>query len=133
MSSLRAVLLIAAFIASIGGGILSQVALAPGIPENPYRELGKTGEPEAAAQVSSTVTSGDARALAKMLDRDMLKQLGSALEPLVQIEETKFVGAVAKDQLTLAAYTAKGKDPRGNRFIVGYVLRVQGAKVVGVN
>ncbi len=133
MSSPRGVVLVAVFVAGIAGGVVAQAALAPSTPENPYRDLPKVAEPEASAQVATALGSGDARALAKLLEKDALKALGSALEPIVQIEDAKFVGAVEKEGQSLAGYVVKGKDPRGNRFIVGFVLRVQQSKVVGVN
>lgn len=114
-------------------GILADGALTQRIPENPYRTLDKTGEPTPAAAVVSAVAGGDARALAKLLDQDVLKQLGSALEPLVEVQETQFVGAVEKSGDVLSAYLARGKEPRGSKIVRGFVLRVQADKVVGVN
>ena len=133
MSRLRWALSLSVFAIGVATGVLVNSALAPGVSENPYRSLDKIGEPAPAAAVVSAVAAGDARGLAKLLEQDALKQLGSALEPLVEVQETEFVGAVEKNGDVLSSYVARGKEPRGSKIVRGFVLRVQGEKVVGVN
>ena len=133
MSKLRWILSFSVLSVGLVSGVLVNGAATPGIPDNPYRSLDKTGEPAPAAAVVLAVGVGDARGLAKLLDQDVLKQLGSALEPLVEVHETQFVGAVEKNGDVLAAYVARGREPRGSKIVRGFVLRVTGAKVTGVN
>lgn len=130
---MRGLLVVFMFFVGLAGGGLAYIATAPRMPDNPYKQMDRIPEPAAGASVATAVAAGDARALARQLDKDILKQLGNALEPLVDVHETKFVGAVDRDGRVFSAYVAQGKDPRGGKVIVGFVLRVLRDKVVGVN
>ena len=101
--------------------------------DNPYPALPKSEEPAAAHDVVQAIQSDDPRSLAKLLSSDMLTDLDSALQPIVDVRTTKFVGAVESEGRLLSAYVATGKTTDGSDFVVGFVLRVANDQVVGVN
>jgi len=104
-----------------------------GPAENPYPALPKVDEPRAAHDVVAAVGSDDAQALSRMLDSTMLTDLDTALQPIVDVRTTKFVGAVESEGRLLSAYVVTGKTTEGIDFVVGFVLRVSNDQVVGVN
>src|SRR5437667_450534 len=81
----------------------------------------------------AAVGSDDAQALSRMLDSTMLTDLDTALQPIVDVRTTKFVGAVESEGRLLSAYVVTGKTTEGIDFVVGFVLRVSNDQVVGVN
>lgn len=133
MSDARTAVTLGLFVAGLVLGVVGQLVLAPAAQPTPLAALPPTAEPPAAATVASAIIRDDARGLAKSLDQDVLKSLGQALEPIVEVTELRFVGATELDGRVMAAYVAKGKDLSGEKRIVGLVLRVQEDEVVGVN
>lgn len=101
--------------------------------DSPYPSLPKTDEPAAAHDVVQAIANDDAASLGKMLASDQLTDLGTALQPIVDVRTTKFVGAVESEGRLLSAYIVNGKTSDGSDFIVGFVLRVANDRVVGVN
>jgi hypothetical protein len=63
----------------------------------------------------------------------MLTDLDMALQPVVDVRGTKFLGAVESEGRLLSAYVVTGKTAEGIDFVVGFVLRVANDQVVGVN
>ncbi len=133
MSDLRPVAAVVLLLAGIAAGVGVQRAVNPGTPENPYPSLARASEPDAAQAVARVIERDDARALADALPGDLLDNLGQALAPIVDVFEVKFVGAAERNGDTLSAYMVDGRDPRGDRIPRGFVLRVRGDRVVGVN
>lgn len=133
MSSAGANLTLGIFLGGLVLGLVGERLLAPAAQPTPYAALPPATEPSAAAIVVAAIIRDDARGLAKSLDQDVLKSLGQALEPIVEVTELRFVGATELDGRAMAAYIAKGRDLTGEKRIVGFVLRVQDDQVVGVN
>jgi len=121
------------FAVGILGGVVAHAVLDRGPAENPYPALPKVDEPRAAHDVVAAVGSDDAQALSRMLDSTMLTDLDTALQPIVDVRTTKFVGAVESEGRLLSAYVVTGKTTEGIDFVVGFVLRVSNDQVVGVN
>jgi len=104
-----------------------------GADANPYSSLPRAAEPAVTADVARALSTDDAKALSNQLDMEVLQQLQTAIEPLTDIRSMKFVGAVEKNGRTLAAYVAGGRTSDGTDVLVGFVLRVTGDQIVGVN
>src|SRR5438874_13733782 len=94
MNETRAMLTLTVFAVGILGGVVAHAVLDRGPAENPYPALPKVDEPRAAHDVVAAVGSDDAQALSRMLDSTMLTDLDTALQPIVDVRTTKFVGAV---------------------------------------
>ena len=124
---------LALFAVGILGGVVAHAVLDRGPGENPYPALPKVDEPRAAHDVVAAVGSDDAQALSRMLDSTMLTDLDTALQPIVDVRTTRFVGAVESEGRLLSAYVVTGKTTEGIDFVVGFVLRVSNDQVVGVN
>ncbi len=133
MNETKAVATLALFAVGILGGVVAHTFLDRGPAENPYPALPKVDEPRAAHDVVAAVGSDDAQALSRMLDSTMLTDLDTALQPIVDVRTTKFVGAVESEGRLLSAYVVTGKTTEGIDFVVGFVLRVSNDQVVGVN
>jgi hypothetical protein len=129
----RAVAVLGLFVLGMLGGVGVHQLVDRGPAENPYVSLPKTDEPRVAHDVVYALGNDDARSLAKLLNQEQLNALGSALDPIVDIRSTSFVGAVESEGRYLSAYVVKGKDTSGTDFVVGFVLRVANDQVVGVN
>ena len=131
-SSLRAALVLVLFVAGLVGGAAAY-RVVNAVPEPPaYPPLPPAAEPAAARGVATALATDDADALTK-LEAELLADLQSAVEPLSQIDEVTYAGAVRQGEDTLAGYLAEGSDAMGERALVGFVLRVRGDAVVGVN
>ncbi len=134
MSRARAIVTIGIFAAGIGLGIAAQVLTAAAPPASRYQSLPVTEEPAPAAAIVAAIRNDDAKALAGMIDDpDLLKLLGTAISPIVDVSDVKFVGAVDRNGRVLSAYTVTGKTQMGMKVILGFVLTVQNGEVVGVN
>ena len=133
MNEARAMATLALFAVGILGGVVVHAVLDRGPAENPYPALPKVDEPRAAHDDVAAVGSDDAQALSRMLDSTMLTDLDTALQPIVDVRTTKFVGAVESEGRLLSAYVVTGKTTEGIDFVVGFVLRVSNDQVVGVN
>ena len=121
------------FVVGILGGVVVHALTDKAPPENPYPALPKVEEPRAAHDVVAAVGAGDAQSLSRLLDSTMLTDLDTALQPIVDVRTTKFVGAVESEGRLLSAYVITGKTQAGVDFVVGFVLRVANDQVVGVN
>jgi hypothetical protein len=124
---------LALFAVGILGGVVVHTFLDRGPAENPYPTLPKVDEPRAAHDVIAAVGSDDAQALSRMLSSTILTDLDAAIQPIVDVRTTKFVGAVESEGRLLSAYVVTGKTTEGIDFVVGFVLRVANDQVVGVN
>lgn len=133
INSVRAAVILATFLGGLVTGVVTYAATDRGDGTNPYASLPRAGEPTVSADVARALASDDARALANQLDQEVLQQLQTAIEPLADIRSMKFVGAVEKNGRTLAAYVAGGRTSDGTDVLVGFVLRVTGDQIVGVN
>lgn len=133
MSKLRAILGLFVFVSGIVGGIAAAQLVNPPPPPSPWRDLPLVEEPPSAASVAQMLQTDDARGLAKVLDGDLLQRLGTAIEPLVDIDDVTFTGATERQGDILSAYVAHGRAQSGDTLIVGVVFRVRDGKVVGVN
>lgn len=121
------------FIVGLALGVAAQSYLAPAAPSNRYAELPLVNEPPEAAALVQLILADDARGLAANTEGELLQGLGKALQPLREVFEMKFKGAVERRGEILAAYVATGRDRGAQSFSVGVVFRVSGGKVVGVN
>jgi hypothetical protein len=121
------------FVVGLLGGVVVHAVTDKAPPENPYPALPNVEEPRAAHDVVSAVGASDAQALSRLLDSTMLTDLDTALQPIVDVRTTKFVGAVESEGRLLSAYVVTGKTQQGVDFVVGFVLRVSNDQVVGVN
>jgi hypothetical protein len=133
MNSARAALILATFLGGLVAGVTLYAVTDKGAEANPYSSLPRSSEPAVTADVARALSTDDAKALANQLDMEVLQQLQTAIEPLTDIRSIKFVGAVEKSGRTLAAYVAGGRTSDGTDVLVGFVLRVTGDQIVGVN
>lgn len=133
MSEARAFATLGLFVFGLIGGVVLHAIVDQGPGENPYPSLPKTEEPAVAHDVVGALAAGDAQTLARLLTSDQLQALDAALQPVVDIRSTRFVGAVESEGRLLSGYTVSGKTEEGIDFIVGFVLRVSNDQVVGVN
>ncbi len=133
MNSARAALILATFLGGLVAGVALYAVTDKGADANPYGSLPRSSEPAVTADVARALSTDDAKALANQLDMEVLQQLQTAIEPLTDIRSMKFVGAVEKNGRTLAAYVAGGRTSDGTDVLVGFVLRVTGDQIVGVN
>jgi len=133
MHSTRAALILATFLGGLVGGVVVYAVTDRGADTNPYASLQRSAEPAVSADVARALVNDDAKGLANQLDSEVLQQLKTAIEPLTDIRSIKFVGAVEKSGRTLAAYVAGGRTSDGTDILVGFVLRVTGDQIVGVN
>ena len=133
ISSTKAAVILATFLGGIVIGVVTYAVTDRGADANPYSSLPRTAEPAVTAEVARAIAGDDARALSNQLTMEVLEQLKSAIEPLADIRSMKFVGAVEKSGRVLAAYVAGGRTTDGTDVLVGFVLRVTGDQIVGVN
>jgi hypothetical protein len=133
MSSARAAVILATFVGGIVAGVLVYAVTDRGTEASPYASLPRTEEPAVTADVAAAIERNDPTALANQLDMEVLQQLQKAIEPLVDIRSIKFVGAVERNGRVLAAYVAGGRTSDGIDIVRGFVLRVTGDQIVGVN
>jgi hypothetical protein len=133
MNSARAALVLATFLGGLVVGVVVYAVTDKGADANPYASLPPTAEPAVTAEVARAVSNNDARGLANEMDMEVLQQLKTAIEPLVDIRSIKFLGAVEKNGRVLAAYVAGGRTSDGTDILRGFVLRVAGGQIVGVN
>jgi hypothetical protein len=133
MNSARAALILATFLGGLVAGVAIYAVTDKGADANPYTSLPRAAEPAVTADVAQALATDDAKGLSNQLDMEVLQQLQTAIEPLTDIRSMKFVGAVEKNGRTLAAYVAGGRTSDGLDVLVGFVLRVTGDQIVGVN
>ena len=133
MSSTRAALILATFLGGLVMGVAAYAFTDKGVDANPYASLPKIAEPAATAEVARDLLNDDSKALSNQLDMTVLQQLQTAIDPLVDIRSIKFVGAVEKNGRVLAAYVAGGRTADGTDIVRGFVLRLTGDQIVGVN
>ncbi|TMG60919.1 MAG: hypothetical protein E6H87_07660 [Chloroflexi bacterium] len=133
MNEAKAMATLSLFALGLLGGVVVHVFTDKAPPENPYPALPKVDEPRAAHDVVAAIGAGDAQSLSRQLDSTMLTDLDTALQPIVDVRTTKFVGAVESEGRLLSAYVITGKTQENIDFVVGFVLRVANDQVVGVN
>jgi hypothetical protein len=133
LNEARAISIFALFGVGFLGGVVVHGFVDRGPAENPYPTLPKVEEPRAAQAVVAAIAANDPRSLAQLMPADLLSKLDAALEPVVDVRSTKFVGAVESERTLLSGYTVTGKTQEGVDFVVGFVLRVANDQVVGVN
>jgi len=121
------------FVLGLVVGVAAQSYVSPPPPATPYAELAQVNETPETAALVRLILADDARALASVMEGELLQELGRALEPLQEVFEMKFVGAVERRGDILASYVATGRERNAQSFTVGVVFRVSGGKVVGVN
>ena len=133
MNNALAALILATFLGGLVIGVVVYAVTDKGADTNPYASLPPAAEPAVTAEVARAVSNNDARSLANDMDMEVLQQLKTAIEPLVDIRSIKFLGAVEKNGRVLAAYVAGGRTSDGTDILRGFVLRVAGDQIVGVN
>ena len=133
MNETRAFATLSLFAVGILAGVVVHALADKGPAENPYPALPKIEEPRAAHDVVAAIAADDAQSLGRLIDSTMLNDLDSALQPIIDVRTTKFVGAVESEGRLLSAYVVTGKTTEGIDFVVGFVLRVANDQVVGVN
>jgi len=121
------------FVLGLVVGVAVQSYISPPPPATPYAELSLVNETPETAALVRLILADDARALAAVMEGELLQELGKALEPLQEVFEMKFVGAVERRGDILASYVATGRERNAQSFTVGVVFRVSRGKVVGVN
>ena len=133
MNSAHAALVLATFLGGLVIGVVVYAVTDKGADANPYASLPPAAEPAVTAEVARAVANNDSRGLANDMDMEVLQQFKTAIEPLVDIRSIKFLGAVEKNGRVLAAYVAGGRTSDGTDILRGFVLRVAGDQIVGVN
>jgi hypothetical protein len=133
LSNAHAALILATFVGGLVVGVVVYAVTDKGADANPYASLPPAAEPAVTAEVARAVANNDSRGLANDMDMEVLQQLKTAIEPLVDIRSIKFLGAVEKNGRVLAAYVAGGRTSDGTDILRGFVLRVAGDQIVGVN
>lgn len=133
MNEAKAMATLAVFAVGIVAGIVVHAIVDQGPPASPYAELQRIDEPRVANEVVAAIAADDALTLSRLLSADMLGALDSALQPVVSVRKTEFVGAVESEGRLLSGYVVTGKTTDGIDFAVGFVLRVANDQVVGVN
>ena len=133
INSARAAIILATFLGGLVVGVVGYAVTDKGADANPYANLPRSAEPAATADIARALATDDAKALSNQLDMDVLTQLQTAIAPVTDIRSTKFVGAVEKDGRVLAAYVVGGRTSEGTDVLVGFVVRVTGDQIVGVN
>lgn len=121
------------FVLGLVVGVAIQSYVSPPPTATSYAELPPVNEPPEAAAMVRLIVADDARGLAAVMEGEVLQALGAALQPLREVFEMKFVGAVERRGDILASYVATGREQNAQSFSVGVVFRVSGGKVVGVN
>jgi hypothetical protein len=129
----KAVATLSLFAVGILAGIVVHSFVDRGPATSPYPALLKVDEPRVAHDVVGAIAADDAQALSRLMSADMLGALDTALQPVVDVRKTQFVGAVESEGRLLSAYVVTGKTTDGIDFVVGFVLRVANDQVVGVN
>jgi hypothetical protein len=129
----KAIATLSIFAVGIVAGVVVHAFVDQGPPPSPYAELQKIDEPRVAHDVVAAIGADDAQSLSRLLSTDMLGALDSALQPVVDVRKTEFVGAVESEGRLLSGYVVTGKTTDGIDFAVGFVLRVANDQVVGVN
>jgi hypothetical protein len=133
VSSVRAALILATFLGGAVMGVIVYAVTDKGADANPYASLPKIAEPAVTAEVARALANDDAKGLSSQLDNAILQQLQTAIDPLTDIRSMKFVGAVEKNGRVLAAYVAGGRTSDGTDIVRGFVIRLSGDQIVGVN
>jgi hypothetical protein len=133
LAGLRPFLTIIVFLVGIGAGATAFLAWNVALPRHEFASAPLTQEPRAGAVIADALSRDDAHALSDVASADRLEELGSALEPLVDVTEVRFVQAVEQYGDTLSAYVVRGHDSSGMKWAVGVVFRVRGDQLVGVN
>ncbi|HEY3217820.1 MAG TPA: hypothetical protein VGK15_01890 [Candidatus Limnocylindria bacterium] len=138
MNEARAAMVLALFVGGLAVGVVLQRVTDTGGRANPYPSLDRIDEPATTAQVATALLNNDPKALASLLDNEILTNLRDALmsptgAPMADIRSVKFVGATSKAGRVLAGYIVTGKDMQGSDAIVGVVLDVENGQIVGVN
>lgn len=138
MNEARAAMVLALFVGGLAAGVVLERVTDTGGRSNPYPSLDRVDEPSATALVATALLNNDPKALANLLDTDVLTSLRDALmspmgAPMADIRTVKFVGATSKAGRVLAGYIVSGKDMQGSDAIVGVVLDVENGQIVGVN
>ena len=122
------------FAAGALAGAAAQVFTSAAPAQNPYASLPLTDEPQETAQIAAAIREDDAKSLAHLVsDQDLLTKLHTSIDPIVAVNDVKFLGAADRNGTTLSAYVVRGRDQQGNKIIRGFVLSVQHGEVVGVN
>jgi hypothetical protein len=129
----RAVTTLALFALGILAGTVAHTFVDQRPKDNPYAALPKVEEPRVAHEVVEAIGKDEPETLAKLMPATMLTDLDTALQPIIDVRTTKFVGAVESEGRLLSAYVVTGKTTEGVDFVVGFVLRVANDQVVGVN
>lgn len=133
INSARAALILATFLGGLVSGVVVYAVTDQHADANPYASLPRAAEPAVTADVARALSTDDSKALANQLDMEVLQQLRTAITPLADIRSMKFVGAVEKNGRVLAAYVAGGRTGDGLDILRGFVLRVTGDQIDGVN
>lgn len=133
LAGLRPLITIVVFLVGIAIGAAIFLGWNVALPRHEFASAPLTQEPRAAAVIADALARDDAHALSDLASADRLEELGSALEPLVDVTEVKFVQAVEQYGDTLSAYVVRGHDSSGMKWAVGVVFRVRGDQLVGVN
>ncbi|MEK7861731.1 MAG: hypothetical protein AAB295_00500 [Chloroflexota bacterium] len=138
MNEARAAMVLALFVGGLVAGVALQRVTDAGARENPYPSLDRVSEPSTTAQVATALANSDPKALAVLLENEVLGDLREALmgplgAPMADIRSVRFVGATAKEGRVLAGYIVTGKDMQGTDAIIGFVLDVENGEIVGVN
>jgi hypothetical protein len=133
VSSARAALILATFLGGLVTGVVVYAVTDKGADVSPYASLPKAAEPAATAEVARALANDDAKGLSGKLDMSVLQQLQTAIDPVRDIRSMKFVGAVEKNGRVLAAYVVGGRTNDGTDVVRGFVIRMTGEQIVGVN
>jgi|SRR5579885_805466 hypothetical protein len=132
----RSAAVVAAFAIGLGVGLSASLSgfltAAPGVPADSYPALPPVAEPPSAAAVADAVRRDDARTLSGLLDSDALQTLTDALAPIVEVTDVRFGGAAQAGNDDLVGYVVYGRDRSGQHWVTGFVVVVQGDRVIRI-
>lgn len=135
MSPRRAVLTLMLFAVSVALGVAIHVAIATPpaqIDRFPSMNVGAP-EPAVTADLARAIVAQDAQGLAASYPADLLGEFQTAMEPVVGVDDIRYIGGIERDGEILASYAATGVTQQGESMISGFVIHVREGKIVGFN
>lgn len=132
---IRAIATLVLFAASVGLGAVLHVGATP--PEQQIDRFptiaGGAPEPGVSADIARAIMAKDPQALARTYTADMLQAYQEAMSPVVEADEIRYVGGVAREGETLASYVVTGQTDDGTSLISGFVVHVKDNQITGFN
>ena len=132
MSTLKAALTVALFVAGIALGVAAFLFASQRAPGPSYPSVSFVPEPPAAAEVVAAIARDDAGTLANLLNETRLDELSTAMSPVIEVTDVTFVRAVPDGKVVYASYLVKGGTAQGENRASGFTLVIGGGRVLKV-